>query len=812
MSQPSLLTPETPEDRVVDVDIAARMEQSFLDYSMSVIVGRALPDVRDGLKPVQRRILYSMWEGGLRPDRPYRKCASAVGDVMKKYHPHGDSSIYEALVRMAQPFSTREPLVDGHGNFGSVDGDAPAAMRYTEARLSAIAMELLAGIDEDTVDLGPNYDGYESEPAVLPARFPNLLVNGATGIAVGMATNVAPHNLGEVIDACRHLLAVPDADLDEIMALVPAPDFPTGARILAGDGIREAYATGRGAITMEAVAATETRSGGLPRIVVTELPYGVNKAVLLERIADLVKSRRVEAIRDLRDESSRDGMRVVVELKRGEDPARVLATLYRLTDLRRDFNANVVALDGGQPRTLGLLDCMRAYLAHQRVVLTRRSAHRRERAAARAHVLEGLLLALDAIDEVIALIRASDSSDEARAGLVARFGLTEVQATAILDMQLRRLAALERQKLADELAQLRATIAELDRILSDPDALDALLDAELAEVRERHANPRRSRLLTTPAGAAPGATALATATATAAEPAVVLDAQAVLLTATAGGYVRAVAQRPTSPAHGVPRDPLVAALRATTDATLLLVDADGTGFRLPTADVAVVTTRQRGSTVAQLTGALTGPALVGAVVLERAASVLTVSAAGLVKRTERAEYEGRTRTMIAAGVRDDDALVAVLGCHEADELLLAHSGGLVIRFPVADVRAMGRAAAGVAGIALPRGASVVAASVVPAGTQPEVVTLGADGTAKRSPLDDYPVQGRGGKGVQAGVSALAWCGAAGDLHLATGEEWTVLRAEVLEVARRSARPAPVTGPVTGRVVREDAPPLMRTPR
>ncbi|HEY8338999.1 MAG TPA: DNA topoisomerase (ATP-hydrolyzing), partial [Egibacteraceae bacterium] len=419
-TQPSLLD---GDERIVDVDIAERMEQSFLDYSMSVIVGRALPDVRDGLKPVQRRILYAMWEAGLRPDRPYRKCASAVGDVMKKYHPHGDASIYEALVRMAQDFSTRAPLIDGHGNFGSIDGDGAAAMRYTEARLSPIAMEMLAGIDEDTVDFVPNYDGYETEPVVLPSRFPNLLVNGASGIAVGMATNIPPHNLGEVVDACLRLLERPDADLDELMELVPAPDFPTGARIVAGDGIREAYATGRGAITMEAVATTEVRSGGLPRLVITEIPYQVNKATLLERIAELVKDRKIEGVRDLRDESSRDGMRIVIELKRGEEPAAVLEKLYRVSDLRTNFNVNLVALVDGQPRTLGLRDCLVAYLDHQRTVLTRRTRHRRDKAAARAHVLEGLLVALDHLDEVIALIRAAETVDVARTQLMERFAL-----------------------------------------------------------------------------------------------------------------------------------------------------------------------------------------------------------------------------------------------------------------------------------------------------------------------------------------------------------------------------------------------------
>jgi DNA gyrase subunit A len=480
---------------VETISIVDRMEQAFLDYSMSVIVGRALPDVRDGLKPVQRRILYSMWESGLHPDRPYRKCASAVGEVMKKYHPHGDSSIYDAMVRMSQDFSTREPLIDGHGNFGSVDGDPPAAMRYTEARLSSLAMELLAGIDEETVDFVPNYDGYDEEPVVLPARFPNLLVNGASGIAVGMATNIAPHNLGEVIDACVHLVKHPNATLDTLMKKVPAPDFPTGARIIDSDGIRAAYTSGRGAITIEAVATTETRTGNLPRIVITEIPYQVNKATLLEKIADLVQKKKLDAIRDLRDESSRDGMRIVIELKRGEDPAAVLARLYSLTDLRTNFNVNCVALVDGAPRTLGLKDALEHYVAHQREVITRRSEHRLRKARERAHVLEGLLKALDHLDEVIALIRSSQTANEAKQGLMDRFEMTEVQAQAVLDMRLRRLAALERAELEDEYQALQDTIARLEAILGDPEELDRVLVDELTEIRRVHATPRRSRLV-----------------------------------------------------------------------------------------------------------------------------------------------------------------------------------------------------------------------------------------------------------------------------------------------------------------------------
>ncbi|MPZ74627.1 MAG: DNA topoisomerase 4 subunit A, partial [Nitriliruptorales bacterium] len=640
------------DDRIVDVDIADRMEQAFLDYSMSVIVGRALPDVRDGLKPVQRRILYAMWEAGLRPDRPYRKCASAVGDVMKKYHPHGDSSIYDALVRMAQDFTTRAPLVDGHGNFGSVDGDPPAAMRYTEARLTPPAMDLLAGIDEDTVDFVANYDGYEQEPTVLPSRWPNLLVNGASGIAVGMATNIPPHNLGEVIDACLHLIRKPKATVETLMGLIPAPDLPTGGRIVESDGIRDAYLAGRGAITMEAVATTETRTGGLPRIIVTEIPYQVNKASLLERIADLVKERKVEAIRDLRDESSRDGMRIVIELKRGEDPAAVLDRLYALTDLRTNFNANMVALVGGQPRTVGLVEMLTQYLAYQREVLTRRTTYRREKAAVRAHVLEGLLIALDHLDEVIALIRASQTPDEARGQLMDRYGLTDVQATAVLDMMLRRLAALERRKIVDEHRELLALVADLDAILGDPKRLDALLADELKAIKSTHADPRRSRIVPQDHSLSEG---------DAGTPAVRLEAQPVSLYVTAGGYLKSVPHRRVAKPHTHPRDPAVALLSATTEDTLLLIDADGGGYRIAVGDLPVTTLRQRGTTIAQLLGDGPDVPMAGAVVLRSGlGGVVTVSANGMVKRTERAEFEGRTRAMVAAGVRDDDDIVAAV--------------------------------------------------------------------------------------------------------------------------------------------------------
>ncbi len=483
--------------RVEPVVIQDEMRASYLDYAMSVIVGRALPDVRDGLKPVHRRILYSMDETGLRPDRPYRKCASAVGDVMKKYHPHGDSAIYDALVRMGQDFSIRYELIDGHGNFGSVDGDPAAAMRYTESRLSKLSMELLRDIDEDTVDYVPNYDGYEEEPVVMPARFPNLLANGATGIAVGMATNIPPHNLGELIDATIALIEDPSLTAVELMRHVPGPDFPTGGLILGNAGAYEAYTTGRGSIRVRAVCTIEEPERGRDRerIVVTEIPYMVNKSNLLKKIAELVNSKVLTGIADLRDESSREGMRVVIDLKRDANAQVVLNQLYKHTQLQDTFGVNLLALVDGVPRTLTLDQALTHYIAHQVDVITRRTRYRLRKAEDRAHVLEGLLIALDHIDEIIALIRASASADTAKTELMTRFELSEIQAQAILDMQLRRLAQLERQRIQDEYDELQTLISDLRDILGDPARIRAIIIDELREIRTRFADERRSRMV-----------------------------------------------------------------------------------------------------------------------------------------------------------------------------------------------------------------------------------------------------------------------------------------------------------------------------
>ncbi len=779
---------------VRDVPIHERMEQAFLDYSMSVIVSRALPDVRDGLKPVQRRILYSMWESGLRPDRPYRKCASAVGEVMKSYHPHGDSSIYDALVRMAQDFSTRAPLVDGHGNFGSVDGDPPAAMRYTEARLSALAMGLLDGIDEDTVDVVDNYDGYATEPVVLPARFPNLLVNGATGIAVGMATTIPPHNLGEVIDACLTLVRRPDASVDDLMRHVPAPDLPGGARIVPGPGIREAYVSGRGAITVEGIATVEERSG-MPRVIITEIPYQVNKAALLERMAALVAEKRLEDVRDLRDESSRDGMRIVVECKRGSDPTAVLAALYRLTELRTTINVNMVALVDGAPRTLGLREALVAYLGHQREVLTRRTGHRLTRARDRAHVVEGLLTAIDRLDEVIATIRAADSAEDARQDLMDGFDLSEVQARAVLDLQLRRLAALERAALEDEYQTLLALIAELEGILGDAKILDAVLVAELRGLRDRFADPRRTRI---EEGADVGEDG-----GTGATPA--FAAQEVTVAVTRGGTARVTARRRATPALTGAADPVVAVLAATTGDVLILLDSAGTAHRVAVADLPVVRPSQRGTHVGGLLGGGPEAPIVAAVVVpaDPDVTLVTLSARGLVKRGPLGEVAGsRQRSLAAAGVRDGDELVAAALCRDGDELVLATDGGTALRFAAAEVRPMGRTAAGVQGIRVDDGRAVSLGVLPPGGDVMTLLSVTAAGTARRFPVDELPVAGRGGKGLKVGDAPLIACVPAADLHLVVGAEPTVLRAAEVPEGRRTGRGTSLGGRVAPAVAAE----------
>jgi DNA gyrase subunit A len=614
-----------------------------------------------------------------------------------------------------------------------------------------------------------------------------------------MATTIPPHNLGEVIDACLHLVERPDATVDDLMRFVPAPDLPGGARIVDGPGIREAYVSGRGGITVEAIATTETRAGNLPRIIVTEIPYQVNKASLLERIAGLVAERRLDDIRDLRDESSRDGMRIVIECKRGVDPAAVLTQLYRLTDLRTTINVNMVALVGGAPRTLGLREALVAYLAHQRDVLTRRTTHRLERARARAHVVEGLLTAIDQLDAVIATIRAADSAAEARGDLMEGFDLSEIQAQAVLDLQLRRLAALERAQLEDEYQELVERIAGLERILGDTGILDGLLVEELTALRRRFANDRRTRLEA--ARTTEGGDESVESTPT-------FEAQEVTVAVTRGGVVRSVARRRTSPALTSASDPAVAVLRATTEDTLLLVDAGGTAHRIAVADVPVVRPSARGMHVGGLLGGGPDRPIVGAVLVPADiddVTLVTVSANGLVKRSALAEIAGsRQRSIAAAGLKPGDELVGVTLCRDGDELVMAHDGGLGIRFSADDARPMGRTAAGVAGLRTD-GARVVSVGVLRPGETGTLLSVSSSGIVRRFAADEIAVTGRGGKGVKVGDVPLAWFGPRMDLHLTAGGEARLVRGADIATGRRTGKGTALGGTVMGAVAAEAVP-------
>ncbi|MFA9443905.1 DNA gyrase subunit A [Egicoccus sp. AB-alg6-2] len=755
--------------RVEPVVIEDEMRSSYLDYAMSVIVGRALPDARDGLKPVHRRILHSMDETGLRPDRPYRKCASAVGDVMKKYHPHGDSAIYDALVRMGQDFSIRYELIDGHGNFGSVDGDPAAAMRYTESRLSRLAMELLRDIDEDTVDFVPNYDGYEQEPVVLPARFPNLLVNGSTGIAVGMATNIPPHNLGEVIDATIALIDDPTLTAVDLMQYVPAPDFPTGGLILGNQGAYDAYTTGKGSIRVRAVCTIEEPERGRDRerIVVTEIPYMVNKAKLLEKIAQLVNAKVLTGIADLRDESSREGMRMVIDLKRDANAQVVLNQLYKHTQLQDTFGANILALVDGIPRTITLDQALSHYISHQVDVITRRTRYRLRKAEDRAHVLEGLLVALDHIDEIIALIRGSASADAAKAELQTRFELSEIQAQAILDMQLRRLAALERQRIQDEYDDLQRLIAELREILADPSRVRAIIKDELSEVRDRFADERRSRIV-------PDEGAMTVED--------LIPVGEVAITLSRAGYVKRTPldafrtqKRGGRGVRGaeMKEDDIVASLlTCSTHDHLLFFTNRGRVYRIKAYQVPEKSRASKGVYVANVPGlALEQGETVAAVLALKDFTgerhLVFATKQGTVKRTRLDAFDSPRSVLIAINLGDDDELIGVAITDGNQDVVLVSRKGYAIRFAEDDARTMGRSAAGVRGMRL-KGPDdeVLAMGVV--GNQDDdddtyLLVVTDRGYGKRTPMVNYPTQRRGGQGVRTARLTEARGGLAGAL-------------------------------------------------
>jgi len=730
---------------VEPVALEDELQRSYLDYAMSVIVGRALPDVRDGLKPVQKRILWSMLEGGLRPDRPHRKSVSAVGDVLKKYHPHGDQSVYDALVRMAQRWAMRAPLIDGHGNFGSVDGDPPAHMRYTEARLAPMALELLRDIDAETVDLHPNFDGYEQEPWVLPARFPNLLVNGATGIAVGMATNIPPHNLGEVIDAVTYFLDHPDATPQDLMRFVKGPDFPTGATIMGRDGIRDVYLTGRGSIKVRGAATIEEGSQGRTNIVVTELPYQVNKARLAEKIGELVKVGRMKDVVDVRDESNRHGMRLVIVCKRGANAQVVLNRLYKQTQLQDNFAVIMLALVGGIPRTLNLSEMVGNYVDHQVGVVTRRTEYEKRKAEERDHIVQGLLIALDHLDEVIKIIRGSQDADEARSKLIKKFKLTEVQANHILDMPLRRLTRLAREELDKEHEDLLAKIKFLASLLKSPNKLRGVISSELADIRKRFADPRRSKIK-----ADEGELDVED----------LIAEEDVVITVSRVGYVKRVAvdtfRRQGRGGKGIKganlkeEDVVANVFTTTTHHWLLFFTTKGKVYRVKVHEVPDSSRTARGLYAANLPGVqVSADEKVSAVLdlKEYSAGQLLLFATrkGMVKKTALPEYDSPRTGLAAINLKVGDELIDVKLTDGKDDVFLVSRKGQTIRFKESLVRSMGRATAGVIGMRLAEDDEVISLGLASQGE--EMISVSQNGYGKRSPLKNYPLKGRGGKGV-----------------------------------------------------------------
>jgi DNA gyrase subunit A len=731
--------------RIEPVDLEDEIQRSYLDYSMSVIVGRALPDVRDGLKPVHKRILWAMLEAGYRPDRPHRKCAAVIGDVLKKYHPHGDQSVYDALVRMAQDWSLRYPLVDGHGNFGSVDGDPAAAYRYTEARLAPMAMELLRDIDSETVDFVPNFDGYEQQPVVLPSRFPNLLVNGAGGIAVGMATNIPPHNLGEVIDGVVHYLDNPESTPDDLMKFIKGPDFPTGATIMGRQGIRDAYETGRGSLKVRAVTQIEESSNGKSKIVVTELPYQVNKARLAEKIADLVKLQKLKDIADLKDESNREGMRLVIETKRGANPHVVLNQLYKHTQLQESFGVIMLALVDGVPRTLNLAEMVGYYVDHQVDVVTRRTRYDLRKAEERDHIVLGLLIALDNLDEVIKIIRGSQDADAARTALMQRFELSEIQANHILDMPLRRLTRLARTELEKEHEELLERIEYLNSLLNDPAKLRAVIKEELAEIRKKHADSRRTSIR-----AEDGDFDVED----------LIAEEDVLITVSRAGYVKRLPldsfKRQGRGGKGVrgqnlkEEDVVKHVFTTTTHHWMLFFTTKGRVYRVKAHEIPESGRTARGVYAANLPGvALDGDEKISAVIdLKEYADgryLLFATRNGIVKKTALPEYDSPRTGLIAINLRGDDELIDVKFTEGEDEVVLVSRKGQAIRFKESLARPMGRGTGGVIGMRLADGDRVLAVGLISEGE--ELISVTEQGYGKRSKLADYPTKGRGGKGV-----------------------------------------------------------------
>ncbi|GGE83262.1 DNA gyrase subunit A [Priestia taiwanensis] len=737
---------DSKKPQVKDINISQEMRTSFLDYAMSVIVSRALPDVRDGLKPVHRRILYAMNDLGITADKPYKKSARIVGDVIGKYHPHGDSAVYHTMVRMAQDFSYRAMLVDGHGNFGSIDGDSAAAMRYTEARMSKISMEIVRDINKNTIDYQDNYDGSEKEPVVLPARFPNLLVNGATGIAVGMATNIPPHNLGEVIDGVLALSHNPDIELPELMEYIQGPDFPTAAQILGKSGIRKAFETGKGSIILRAKVEIEEKSNGRQTIIVSEIPYQVNKAKLVEKIAELVRDKKIDGITDLRDESDRNGMRIVIEVRRDANANVLLNNLYKHTTLQTSFGINLLALVDGVPKVLNLKQCLYHYLEHQKVVITRRTQFELEKAEARAHILEGLRIALDHIDEVIALIRGSKTTDIAKEGLMTKFGLSERQAQAILDMRLQRLTGLEREKIEEEYNELLTLIAELKAILADEEKVLEIIREELLEIKERYADERRTEIMLG------GFESI--------EDEDLIPEQNIVITLTHNGYIKRLpvstyrSQRRGGrgiQGMGTNDDDFVEHLLTTsTHDTLLFFTNKGKVYRAKGYEIPEYSRTAKGLPIINLLEIDKGEwvnAIIPVQEFKDDGYLFITTKKGIAKRSPLSAFANiRTNGLIAVGLREDDEVISVRLTDGTKDIIIGTSNGMLIRFHEEDVRSMGRTASGVKAISLREEDIVVGMEVVEPNMQ--VLSVTQNGFGKRTPIDEYRLQSRGGKGIK----------------------------------------------------------------
>ncbi|WP_044748973.1 DNA gyrase subunit A [Bacillus alveayuensis] len=738
--------PENNKSQIREVNISQEMRSSFLDYAMSVIVSRALPDVRDGLKPVHRRILYAMHDLGMTPDKPYKKSARIVGEVIGKYHPHGDAAVYDTMVRMAQDFNYRYMLVDGHGNFGSVDGDAAAAMRYTEARMSKISMELLRDINKDTIDYQDNYDGSEKEPVVLPSRFPNLLVNGAAGIAVGMATNIPPHQLGEVIDGVLALSKDPDITVAQLMEIIPGPDFPTAGQIIGKGGIRKAYETGRGTITVRAKVEIEETSNGKQSIIVTELPYQVNKAKLIEKIADLVREKKIEGISDLRDESDRNGMRIVIEVRKDANANVLLNNLYKQTALQTTFGINMLALVNGEPKVLNLKQTLMHYLDHQKVVIRRRTEYELKKAEARAHILEGLRIALDHLDEVINLIRNSRTTDIARQGLMEQFSLTEKQAQAILDMRLQRLTGLEREKIEEEYKELVKLISDLKAILASEEKVLEIIRKELLEIKEKFNDERRTEIIVT------GIEAI--------EDEDLIPKENIVITLTHNGYIKRL---PVSTYRsqkrggrgiqgmGTNEDDFVEHLITTsTHNTILFFTNKGKVYRA------------KGYEIPEYGRTAKGIPIINLLEIDRdewVNAIIPVSEFvdnwflffttkdGICKRSPLSQFAHiRTSGLIALTLREGDELISARLTDGSKDIIIGTKKGMLIRFPETDVRTMGRTATGVKGISLEDDDQVVGMEVLEKNVDVLIVTQ--NGYGKRTHESEYRIQSRGGKGLK----------------------------------------------------------------